>query len=205
MKKMLGKQLKRVAMVAGFLMVCSHPASANLCEFDGANVVANQDLDTMRGGFISNNGLQISLGIVKAVSIDGVLQAISTLNIANMPQLTQQLAKLGIGVSSNTQTAQPTAESAANSATPAPATTASSNPVAAQTAAESAAVVSSPQTDTSTMVNNLGNLMVVQNSANNKVIQNVQMFDVIVQNARNVQSAINLSARIREQMTNMFH
>ena len=174
MKKLLGKQMKRVAMVVGVLMVCSHPASANLCEFDGAQVVANQDLDNMRGGFVTNSGLQISLGIIRAVGIDGVLQAISTVNIANTPQLSTQLAKLGFSTSN------------------------------AQTTAEATAGITSQQADGATLVKNTGNLMIVQNSENNKLIQNTQIFNVVVENTRNVQRALNLSSSFRQQMMNMF-
>ncbi len=51
------------------------------------DVVIEQELDSMRGGFTSADGLEISFGIEQAVFIDGVLQLatnLKTLEVTNM-------------------------------------------------------------------------------------------------------------------------
>lgn len=86
MTTMLGKHIRGVVLVVGLMaMSVSCPAYAAMNDaFEEWRVVSDHDLGTMRGGFVACGGLEISLGIVKAVIVDGVLQTTSTLNISGL-------------------------------------------------------------------------------------------------------------------------
>ncbi len=197
MRNLLSRRMKTVALFIGIVLVCSHPASANPCEFDGARVVANQELDTMRGGFITTSGLKVSIGIIKAVVIDNVLQTVSKLNI---PQLTKQAI-----ASNNVQTIVPTNSVTTVKSAPAGSTEA---PVASTNAVvmpgdnlTPTTVINSQQTDTATFVKNLGGPILVQNSKDGAEIRNVTII-IATANSASMIRAINLSSRISQQMIN---
>lgn len=85
MTTMVRKHLNGVVLLVGLLVISAGcPASAAMNEFDEWNIVSDHDLSTMRGGFVAPGGLEISLGIVKAVIVDGVLQTTSTLTISKL-------------------------------------------------------------------------------------------------------------------------
>jgi hypothetical protein len=81
------------------MTVAASPASAWTDPFVDlqAHVVSEQVLDSMRGGFTSADGLEISFGIEQAVLIDGILQVVKTFSasstsVTNM--LPQQVSDL---------------------------------------------------------------------------------------------------------------
>jgi hypothetical protein len=62
----------------------------NVCfaNIDEWQAVSDDELETQRGGFVTECGLDISLGIEKTVVVDGVLQSISVLNIPSLTSIT---------------------------------------------------------------------------------------------------------------------
>lgn len=88
MMNMVTKQICGVALAFGlFIISGSCPAHATTIDFKETKVVADRDLDTIRGGFVVSGGLEISMGIIKSVFVDGVLQTTSTLNIPTLGTL----------------------------------------------------------------------------------------------------------------------
>ena len=69
------------------------PSSANLFDELQADIVIDQELASMRGGFTFANGLEITFGVEQAVLIDGILQVTSIFNTSPITSiLPQQLA-----------------------------------------------------------------------------------------------------------------
>lgn len=68
-------------MGAAALLAAAMPASGEvLSELDGLDareVVSDQDLDGMRGGYVTSGGLEILFGIQQAVFVDSRLQAVT--------------------------------------------------------------------------------------------------------------------------------
>jgi hypothetical protein len=198
MRNLLRKRVKRVALLIGIVLVCSHPASANLCEFEGGKVVADRQLDTMRGGFITTSGLEVSIGITKALIVDNVVQAVSQLNIPNLSQMGSKSTDTPAVVTVSTM---PESQSAGQSTSPA----ASSQPVVITWEGSSpSVVVNSQQTNPATVVQNLGGPVVVQNSKDGAEIRNVTILNATANSASMIR-AINLSSRISQQMINAIH
>lgn len=85
MRKLLRKRVIVVVLSMGIVFGGSYPTLAGQYKLAGYNVVANCELDTMRGGFVTDGGLQISFGITSAVLVNGMLQAINALtaNLTN--------------------------------------------------------------------------------------------------------------------------
>lgn len=52
-----------------------------------APAMADTDLDTLRGGFEAPSGLRVSFGIERAVFVNGVLASVTTVNLADLGQL----------------------------------------------------------------------------------------------------------------------
>jgi hypothetical protein len=72
-------------LLAGiFFLAGVLPASAGQYVLADRQTVTNPELDAMRGGYVTDSGFQISLGITKAVFVDGVLQTLSSLNIPDL-------------------------------------------------------------------------------------------------------------------------
>ena len=67
-----------------------------------SDIVIDRELDTMRGGFTSSNGLEVFFGIEQAVFIDGIVQVATNFNtssIATMvPQKVNELSTLTTNV-----------------------------------------------------------------------------------------------------------
>jgi hypothetical protein len=82
MRKLLIKRASVVVLSMGIVFGGSYPTLAAQNELAGYHVVANCELDTMRGGFVTDGGLQVSFGITSAVLVNGVLQAINSLDIS---------------------------------------------------------------------------------------------------------------------------
>lgn len=63
------------------VLAAAAPVSGQvLTELDGLNareVVSDQELDGMRGGYVTNDGLEVLFGIQQAVFVDSRLQAVS--------------------------------------------------------------------------------------------------------------------------------
>jgi len=63
------------------VLAAAAPVSAQvLSELDGLDareVVSDQELDGMRGGYVTNDGLEVLFGIQQAVFVDSRLQAVS--------------------------------------------------------------------------------------------------------------------------------
>ena len=59
-------------------------ASAN---FDTLEAVDNDTLDTMRGGFVTGNGVRVDIGVEKASYVDGVLQVQNSFKVADVALL----------------------------------------------------------------------------------------------------------------------
>jgi hypothetical protein len=191
MRNLLKKRMKRVALFIGIVLACSHPAAANLCEFDGEKVVANQELDTMRGGFITTSGLEISISIIKAVVVDGALQTVSQLNM----QLGSASKNSQPVITTYTPTANQTAdESAAPTITVIPA-------AASGNSGSPTIVINSKQTELATFVQNFGGPIVVQNSKDGVTIQNNTAINATT-NSVTLMRQMNLSSRINQQMIN---
>lgn len=55
-----------------------------------ADVAIDQELDSMRGGFTSTDGLEISIGVEQAVFIDGILQVVTNLSTLPITSMLQQ-------------------------------------------------------------------------------------------------------------------
>lgn len=52
-----------------------------------APTIADSELDTLRGGFETPSGLRVSFGIERAVFVNGVLASVTTVNVADLGQL----------------------------------------------------------------------------------------------------------------------
>jgi hypothetical protein len=82
--------------VFALLVVCATtvragPVSAKRVEGLGFPV-SNEKLDTVRGGFDLGGGLEVSLGIQRAVYIDGNLVTYANVNIPDLAHITTQQA-----------------------------------------------------------------------------------------------------------------
>ncbi len=55
-----------------------------------AEVVTDQELDLLRGGFTSTGGLEISFGVEQAVLVDGVLQVATNFNASSLQSILPQ-------------------------------------------------------------------------------------------------------------------
>ena len=56
--------------------------------FSSDNAVASEKLDDYRGGFVTNNGLEVSLGIERIVTINGNVAEHSDLELGDLGRLT---------------------------------------------------------------------------------------------------------------------
>lgn len=166
MRKLLRKQVSVVVLSLGIVFGGSYPTFAAQYELADCLVVTNYELDTMRGGFVTDGGLQISVGIIKAILVDGVLQTINTLNFPKLTKADGAYASLPTAVNMD--------------------------PVQ----------ISSQQSDGATLVHNLGNAYVVQNSLNKQVIQNKTILNATT-NSVSMFREVNLVSRINQQMINM--
>jgi hypothetical protein len=74
------KSSLRVAMLLQLALASAGPVLAEPETLDELQAVNDRELDSMRGGYASSGGLEISFGIEQAVFIDGILQAVTTFN-----------------------------------------------------------------------------------------------------------------------------
>jgi hypothetical protein len=88
MKKML-KSISRKILLAAIGITCTTALSvrAEEAEFAGTTAVADDHLNEMRGGFDTDAGLRVSIGIERDVSINGVLVSTTRLSIPDLGAL----------------------------------------------------------------------------------------------------------------------
>lgn len=91
-----------VALAMGMALLVTRVASAgDPLEFRDLEAASDQEINGMRGGYVTEGGLNFSFGIEQAIFVDGILKATNTLNVvkegAGLPQALQ-------GPSGNTPT-----------------------------------------------------------------------------------------------------
>ncbi len=74
----MGTPLKVRYLITVIVFTLVMPAIAD--ELTPYQIATDQELAAMRGGFVMNDDLQISVGIERVIYINGVMQAIHTLN-----------------------------------------------------------------------------------------------------------------------------
>ena len=83
------KSTLRVAMLLSLILAPAGPVLADPEALNELQAVNDRILDSMRGGYTSSAGLEITFGIETAVFIDGILQSITTFNsispVLNLP------------------------------------------------------------------------------------------------------------------------
>jgi hypothetical protein len=179
MIKIYNKWIGIAILLSGiFIQGGGLPAFAGQYVLADRQAAAISDLDAMRGGFVTDVGLQFTLGITKAVLIDGVLQTISTLNIPNVASIT------------NNGTAKNPASASGNN-TP--------------TSTTFNAAFPQDIGNASTVVMNFGNYgTLVQNTANNKLIQNMTIVNLTT-NSASILRQVNFMSNVNQQLINMLH
>jgi len=81
-------QLGLVAASAALACQCyAGPAGQPSVPFAANNAVAPATLDALRGGFIDTNGLAVSLGIDRIVTVNGNVAATSSINFGDLGSL----------------------------------------------------------------------------------------------------------------------
>jgi hypothetical protein len=95
---------KYVAQAAMFLVLLAQmtlPSLAGSDELATARIANNQELNDIRGGYVTDLGLQIAIGIERAVYINGVLDTASTINFSNINGAGSQQAASSAPLSNN--------------------------------------------------------------------------------------------------------
>jgi hypothetical protein len=87
--------VKMCLLLAGFAVAGHGLADAPDPVFDPAQAVDPAALDDLRGGFDLGNGLAVSLGIERIVTINGNVLERSQLNLGDLGSLTSGGAKIG--------------------------------------------------------------------------------------------------------------
>lgn len=85
-----------ICMLAGWLVPMHAQAIDTGYPHDvaqGWNKVSLERLDTMRGGFVTAQGLQVAFGIERAVYINGELVASVNISIPDLSRITQEQAR----------------------------------------------------------------------------------------------------------------
>jgi hypothetical protein len=190
MKKSCRNRIVGAALLAGiFFLAGGMPASAGQYVLADRQTVTNPELDAMRGGYVTDSGFQFSLGITKAVLVDGVLQTLSSLNIPDIKDVnkiktsvTQWLVQQG-AVHQNSGSGTNSDSTYLQNIGNATIGTINTGP---------------------TFVQNTGNGTVIQNSANQKVIQNTTVMNVTT-NSASMFRQMNITSNFRQQFINMLH
>lgn len=150
--------------IAAFLV---NPVIGSTDPFVGCRAVSDLELEAMRGGFVASNGLEITFGISQAVFVDGILQAVTTLNAVPANRTGQQVFVQKNGL-----------------------TTAPGINIGPGTYAL-------PGVDTDALRTNL--MTLVQNSADQKVIDSVTLIDASV-SSLTLQRQLNLLYSFQQQL-----
>jgi hypothetical protein len=83
-----------ILLAAGMAMGGPSFARAETDGFGGLEIVSAEGLDTMRGGYKAGTDLMFSFGIEKAVYVNGVLEATSSLNLLQAGGAGSQLSQV---------------------------------------------------------------------------------------------------------------
>ncbi|MEA5113171.1 MAG: hypothetical protein VB050_04015 [Geobacteraceae bacterium] len=192
MKKLPRKLAGLAVLALGLTLGGGCPALGAQNDPPGWFNVTNQELDSMRGGFMTDSGLRISLGVIKAVFIDGMLKTVTSFNVPNLPVNMTNADNSIKNVQSEALPARPATVAAANS-----------NPSVGVVSGDTAPVlVSAQQADVATIIQNTGKMILVQNSADQKVIQNMTIINATMNSASMFRS-LNLMYRVNQQMIHM--
>ncbi|KAF0219265.1 MAG: hypothetical protein FD174_2351 [Geobacteraceae bacterium] len=84
MKTTVKKRVMQTFLVLAMAMPASHASAADSAECKGCGAATDQELAAMRGGYVAGDGLEITFGIERAVFVNGMLQAVNTLNIPKL-------------------------------------------------------------------------------------------------------------------------
>jgi len=206
MKRLWNKRLaSAVSLTAIFVLGGNLTAFADQYIFANRQTVTIPELDAMRGGFVTNGGLQISLGIIKAVLVDGVLQTVNSLNISNITNVNNSLKNVTTGslqVSIPSEAAEGQVSKVETGNAP------NNDSTIAQSSGTQMPVqqenVTNQQSGGTTLVQNLGNLTLIQNSLDQKVIQNITIVNTTV-NSLSMLRQLNMTSNIKQQFINMLH
>jgi hypothetical protein len=84
-------------LIVGLLLIASGQAAraespAGPAAMDAWQPLGNPELDTLRGGFVTSDGLKISFGLERVVQIDGALESKTVLNVTDLASPDQQVA-----------------------------------------------------------------------------------------------------------------
>lgn len=71
----------KIALLLAIMMSATNSAHADSAECNDCRPVASSELELIRGGYLGGDGLEVTFGIERAVFINGILQATSTLNV----------------------------------------------------------------------------------------------------------------------------
>jgi hypothetical protein len=199
------RQLAKAMLLLATIFLTSSPAPAATYLFEGSPAVGSSHLDSMRGGFLTSNQGFLSLGITKVTSIDGILQVTNTLHIPDLTRLGSMRGSFAtntvyhrpahpevLPVPSEAPVASqdhPTRSTASQSSSAPPAT----SPVAV--------APSNLPTENGLLVLNNGFSTLIQNSLDQKTIQNLTIVEASVANVKLFRE-IELMARINEQLIN---
>ena len=212
MKKPAKKQLAKAMLLLATIFLTSSPAPAATYLFEGSPAVGSSHLDTMRGGFLTSKQGFLSLGITKVTSIDGILQVTNTLHIPDLTRLGSMRGSFATNtvyhrpahpevspVPSETPVASQ--DLSANSAAVPIQSTASQSSSAHPATSPVAVAASNLPTDKGLLVLNNGFSTLIQNSLDQKTIQNLTIVEASVANVKLFRE-IELMARINEQLIN---
>lgn len=86
--------VKIVSALAGALIASHGVAGPSDAAFNAGNAVACSTLDAYRGGFITDTGMTVTLGLERLVSVNGNLIDQSTVNLGDLGKLTSGQAQL---------------------------------------------------------------------------------------------------------------
>jgi hypothetical protein len=94
MRTTVRKLLIVLALAAVMALWGPSSARADADGFGGAEIVSAEGLDAMRGGYKAGTDLMFSFGIEKAVYVNGVLEAASSLNLLQPGGGSSQLSQV---------------------------------------------------------------------------------------------------------------
>jgi hypothetical protein len=81
----VGKSLRLtaacIALAAGLATAAPAPALAGSDDIREWTVAGDQEIGGMRGGYVTEGGLQFSFGVEKSILVDGILKASHSLNV----------------------------------------------------------------------------------------------------------------------------
>lgn len=206
MKRLWNKRFAAAASFTGiFVLGGNFTAFADHEIFANRQTVTNPELDAMRGGFLTNSGLQVTLGIIKAVVVDGVLQTVNSLNISNLADVNSSLKNVTTGSLHVSIPSEPAEGQASNVET-------GSSPDYDNTFTQSSGTqltvqqenLTNQQSGGTTLVQNIGNLTLIQNSLDQKAIQNITIVNATV-NSISMLREMNMTSNIKQQFINMLH